>query len=154
MNKFYIVFLLIAIAFSSCTDNTYYENKKVFKDSDWKRFDHVKFNIPVKTEDTLDFDLVFTYNARKFNKKVLPVNITFYTPSKEMRTMNYRFKLFDYEHKKRKGEIKGDTVKVKLHVRNGFSFSKPGILKMEIENRIPRTDNYGIISLELKVKKE
>ena len=71
-----------------------------------------------------------------------------------MRTMNYKFKLYDYKHKRRKGEINGDTVTVNLHVRNGFSFSKPGLLKMEIENRIPRTDNYGIISLELNVNKE
>ena len=149
-----VLFFLVVLAFVSCSqENARFNNKVVFKDSNWKRFDNVEFKFPVKTTDTLDFDMILTYNKKKFHPSTFPVNITFYTPSDEIRSKDYRLRLYDYRMKKSIGEVKGDTVIFTQHIRSGMTYGKPGELKIVFENKNTKTETPGIISLELLVKK-
>jgi hypothetical protein len=149
-----VLFFLSVLAFVSCSqENSRHNNKIVCKNSNWKRFDNVEFKFPVKTTDTLDYDMVLTYNVKKFHPAVFPVNITFYTPNGEVRSKDYPLRLVNYRTNKRAGEIIGDTVIFTQHIRSGMTYGKPGELKIVFENKNTKTETPGIISLELLVKK-
>ncbi len=155
MKKVLFFLIIGALALSSCHQNNNHEKfkkKVVFKDHNWKRFDNLGFEIPVTPDDTLDFSILLTYDVNNFNYKYFPINITLYTPNDEIRSKDYRYSFYDYRTKKWKGERHGDSSIMHLPIRKGMTFSKPGTLKVVLENKNPRVDNPGIISLELVVE--
>ena len=155
MKKAILLIAVVAFTVTSCKfhDSKKFEKKVVFENQNWKRFDKLTFNMQVTPKDTLDFNMIFTYSKKKFNYKLFPINVTFYTPNEEVRSRDHRYNFYNYKTNKWKGEGTGDTLSYKLNVRKGMTFNKAGNLKVVIENKNPRTDNPGIISLELLVDK-
>jgi hypothetical protein len=155
-NLWLALVILIMGACSTGKDNK--ENtgnmKMVFKNQTWQRFDNVNFTVPVTTKDTLDIKLRLTYNSKVFQERAFPMNVTMHTPCGEFRTRELRNLLINpgRQYHRLKGTTRNDTTIIMLPVTRKFSFHKEGDLKIEVENKNPKIDSKGIISLELVVK--
>ncbi len=145
---------VVLLSIISCTGNGSkgYEKIITIKDHNWQRFNKLNFEVPVKKNDSLDFYLVFQYNA-DFSEKRLPVNITFYTPGGETRSRNFSFWLVDRKTKKKLGTTENHKTSIVLPIRKEMPFIANGVCKVTIEKKIPKVDNFGIEAVGLKAVK-
>ena len=152
MKKLMVFAVLLSII--SCTSNNSkgFEQMTPLKDHNWQRFNKINFEVPVKKNDSLDFYLVFQYNA-DFKEKRLPVNITFYTPGGETRSRNFSFWLVDRKTKKKLGTTENHKTTIILPIRKEMPFIANGMCKVTIEKKIPTVDNFGIEAVGLKAIK-
>jgi len=155
MKKVLFILMIGLFAVTSCKNSgdKKFQKKVFFENQNWKRFDNQEFVIPVTPKDTLDFDLKFIYSEKKLNYKVYPINVTFYTPNEEIRSRDIVMRLYNYKTKQWKGEKDGDTISYNVMLYNGMTFRNAGNLKVVIENKNPRTENPGVVGIELVVDK-
>jgi gliding motility-associated lipoprotein GldH len=147
-----ILSLLLTVILFSCQNQSHQSsNKVVFDNQTWQRFSNLEFNIPVQPQDTMDFDLILVYDSKDFKLKSFPINVTLYTPNNEIRSRDYVMRLYNYQTKQYLGEKKGDLVTFKLPLRRGTAFPKAGNLKVVIENKNPKIETKGVVSVELAV---
>ncbi len=155
MKKYRSVFILVSVAmllFTSCSNQKVFDEYYKFDNFSWNRFNFVKFEVNIEDTETeydiyLNFRHLPEYPYPEFN-----FNFTIYTPSGEMRTMDYEIGLFDKEGQ-RLSECLGDYCDLKIPVRKGFRFSEQGIAKFEIENKMTKLETPGVMEVGLIVEK-
>jgi gliding motility-associated lipoprotein GldH len=80
------------------------------------------------------------------------VNITFYLPGGEMRSVDYHFNLKD-EQGKWLADGMGELWDIELPIRKKLRMPEAGICKVRIENKMTKLETPGIIEMGLIVKK-
>ncbi len=151
MKRPVLFYLALIILFSSCREAAVYRDYVKLENLNWKRFDILEFDVPVKNGDQLDFYLFLRHHT-DFPYDKLFVNITFYSPDGEMRSRDYDFNL-KADNGKWLADGMGELWDIELPIRKGMPFYQNGKCKVRIENKYPKYDTPGIVEVGLIVKR-
>lgn len=151
--SFYIAIfsLTIAFSFSSCNSNHFQKNIR-FDNQNWKKFNELKYEIPVEAGKTYDFTGTFITDTT-FNRRKLEIGFYLYLPSGEERLSDLEFRILDFEYKAL-GEKTNEGIKNHLVFKENLPIAKSGKLKLNIVLNSQYYDNYGIVGLDLFVKEK
>lgn len=149
----YIWLFLVIVTFSfGCSNNKVFEEYREMDKFSWNRFNILKFEVPVDDTES-EFDIYIAIrHLPEFPYKQLPVNLTIYSPSGEMRSANQTLSLYDKAGNSL-SECLGDFCDISVVVRKEFKFSEQGIYKFRIENKWKKVDLPGIMEVGLIVEK-
>lgn len=136
---------------AGCSSNTVFKQYNKMDRASWNRFDIQEFEVPVKKGDKLDFYLSLRHHTN-FPYNFIDVNVTFFTPGGEMRTLDYHHRLIGPDLKW-KGDGMGELWDIDLPVRQDLLFTSNGICKVRIESKMSRVELPGIIEVGLIAKK-
>ncbi|MCD4698436.1 MAG: gliding motility lipoprotein GldH [Bacteroidales bacterium] len=145
-----IAFLLLFIV--ACdTNKKVYEKYHKFDNLSWNRFNILEFEIPIEeTGHTYNIYLTIRHIPEFPNKKLL-INYAYFMPSGDMRTNDKELKLTNREGD-RLSNCLGDFCDIEFLIRKELSFSEPGLLKVEIENKHTKIELPGIIEVGLIIR--
>lgn len=149
---FHISLLFTLVAFTTCTQQKFFEQYRKLDQQSWNRFNILKFEVPVK--DTINtFDIIISIrHFPEFSVEELPINLTIYMPSGEMRTADHVLNFTDKEGNKL-SECLGDLCDISFPVREGLVFPGTGTVRIEIENKWPKLELPGIMEAGLILKR-
>jgi gliding motility-associated lipoprotein GldH len=141
---------LIIFFFSSCSGNeelmTYYK----FKDQTWPRFNILHLEIPVDVQRSSYDITLFIRHTSKYEFDALDFNMLMTTPSGEERIQEYHMNI-----KKKDGGFIGpcdkDSCEVTINLKRQMMLTK-GVLKIEIENLVPRLELNGLLSIGIRLR--
>ena len=146
-----IIFASLLILVSSCGSRLVFKEYHKFENVSWNRFDIVKFEVPVTAGDELDFFL-FVRHHTDFPYDKLYANITFYSPSGEMRSADYSFNLKDGKGNWLADGL-GELWDIELPIRQNMKFEKTGICEVLIENNYSHSTTPGLVEVGLIARK-
>ena len=143
--------LTFILLLTACGNRTIFREYREMENASWNRFDIQVFEVPVHQGDVLDFYLFLRHHTH-YPYDHLDVNVTFYTPGGETRSADYHFELKD-ENGKWKADGVGELWDIELPVQQNLKFSKDGMCKVRVENKMTKLETPGIIEIGLIVKK-
>ena len=147
-----MIYILIFLM-SSCDNNIHYNYFEKFNNNSWNRFSELNFEFPVN-ESGIEYNIYLLIKFdESFSYDKLLINTAFYTPSGEERFTKYDIKVKD-KNGEFIGEKQDDQIELKFSLRKDFRFSKDGICKLEVENRMTKIETPGIIGIGIVVEKE
>ena len=149
--KKYFVSLIATFILMGCDSNVVFREYRVFDNVSWNKQEILNFDFPVQKNEGLDFYLALRHHTH-FPYSFINVNITFFTPDGEMRSLDYHFRLKD-KNLEWKADGMGDFWDIELPIRKDMIFNKTGICKVSIENKMNKTETPGIIEVGLIIKK-
>jgi len=144
-----ITFLILFI--TSCINEPTFKQYHRFDNISWDRYKILNFEVEVEEGQLLDFDLFLRHHPN-YPYDHLDINITFYTPSGSTMSRDYHFKLKD-ENGNWLSDGMGDLWDIDLSIRKEMKFSKNGICKVRIENKMTKIKTPGIIEVGLIARK-
>jgi len=147
----WLLFISFLFGFG-CVNHKIYEEYKKFEKYSWHRFDFLEFKVPIEDPDIAYNIYISIRHLPEFSLKELPVNVTIYSPSGEIRSAEYKLDLLDNDGN-RLSECLGDFCDINILIRDDYIFSEPGIFKFRIENKWPKLDLPGIMEVGLMIKK-
>ncbi|MCX6304287.1 MAG: hypothetical protein NT040_04920 [Bacteroidetes bacterium] len=128
------------------------ENRELyhrFQDKTWARFNLLSFEMPVDEANSYNVYL-FARFARDFQYETLDFNMIMNTPAGEERIYEYQMAV-----KSRSGgfciECSQDSCQGTMLLKREINISKPGILKIEIENLTPRISTEGVLGVGIRL---
>jgi len=150
--KYSLLFFAILIVSFGCNNSKVFEEYKKFDNLNWNRFNNLEFEVRVEDLES-EFDVyVSLRHLPEFPHKELPINLTIYSPSGEMRSADHLLELADKEGNNL-SKCVGDYCDVSILVRKELSFYEPGVYKFVIENKWKKVDLPGIMEVGLTIKK-
>jgi len=152
MKKIVYINIFLIILISSCSDSKVFEEYHKFDNLSWNRFDNQKFDVPIEDTES-EYDIFITFrHLPEIPYKEIKINLTIHLPDGEFRTADHIFELIDKEGNNL-SECLGDFCDISFPVRKGFTFSEPGIVRFEIENKYTKVEMPGIVEVGLIVRK-
>ncbi len=145
-------FLFFVVVLSGCRQQPPFQQSHYFPGDKWRRFDFVRFKIPVSAGDSLDMDLTVIH-GKTFNHKQLRLNVTVYKPDGEYRSRDVLLHL-----KGKKGEwisqpADSGYLQKTVHIAKALHFSSGDTCTVRIEHKIPFYEIEGVHKLVLKARK-
>jgi len=141
--------IMIGVLASSCGKKDSRELYHQFPNKSWARFNLLSFEIPVKNIDSYNIYL-FARFTPDFQYETLDINMIMNTPSGEERIHEYQM-----EVKSKSGyfcvECSKDSCQGTILLKKEINFSKPGILKVEIENLTPHLTTEGVLGVGIRL---
>jgi gliding motility-associated lipoprotein GldH len=151
MAAFLPVAILLCLSMS-CSGPKVFEEYHKFDHQSWNRFDLIKFEF-TKAELNREYDLyVVLRHLPEFALKELPVNISLLMPSGAVRSRDYKLRFFDNEGN-RLSECLGDYCDISILLMNGVTFSEPGSIQIEIENKFTKIELPSVLEVGLIINK-
>jgi len=140
----------VLMLLSGCVKETGKEMYHAFPDHRWARFNLLSFEMPVEKPGNYDIHLFARFNP-DFQFEKFGFSMIMTTPSGEERINEYKMKVRD-----KTGdfcvECSGDSCTGNILLKKGISITRKGILKVEIENLIPRLVTEGILGVGISVR--
>lgn len=150
-NKQYAITLIIGIVlFTSCQGNLYREFHK-FDNYTWKRFDKVRFEIPITQEGNTGDIIVSVRHLELIPLDELPLNIIITSPEGEERIMEKTIKLKN-EDNEFIGDVAGSYWDIEEVIWLDYTFNSTGTYVLEIENLYPKIQIPAIVDIGIKIK--
>ena len=146
----FIIFIASSLL-SSCGNRTVFEEYKKFDNLSWGRFDFLDFEVAIEDVEA-EYDILFAIrHLPEIPYQDMKINLTFHSPSGEMRTADHVFELVDKDGNKL-SKCLGDFCDISFPVRKNFVFSEEGVIKFRIENKYTKTQMPGILEVGLIVR--
>ena len=145
------IFLTLVLFFGyGCSKNDTKELYHKFPDKTWARFNILSFEIPVNNVAKPYNIYFFARFSGDFQYEKLDVNMVMNTPAGEERIHEYQM---DVKSKAGNflGDFKNDSCQETLMLKKELKISKPGILKIEIENLTPRLITEGVLGAGIRM---
>lgn len=149
-----LLIVLTGLSFSlvSCRNDKIFEQYQKMDKQSWNRFNILKFEIPVNnTQSSVDIILAIRH-LPEFQVTELPINMTIYMPSGEMRSAEDVLNFTEKSGESR-SECLGDLCDITFNLREDFTFSETGTVRIEIENKWPKVELPGILEVGLIARK-
>ena len=151
--RVFFIFILagmLGTCFHGCKNKESFEIYHRFQDRSWARFNILSFEIPVKKVEKPYDVYLFARFSSAFEHESLEFNMIMNTPAGEERiaqyTMNVRSKSGKFP-----GDCSGDSCQGSILLQRELNLSKPGILKIEIENLIPHMTTEGVMGVGIRL---
>ena len=151
MKKAMLFFGVLAIfLLAGCQKNKDYVLYYQFKQHLWHRFNKLQFEIPLRPS-LKGWDIYFfAHHTKDYPFDNLDFNMIMNTPSGEERIKEYHFEI-----KRKNGEFAGECTKdsciATIALKKEIYFPEKGILKIEIENLIPRLEVHGLLGVGIRM---
>ena len=141
---------MFAFCLTGCRNTGTKELYHKFPDKNWERFNILSFEIPVDAVDKPYNVYLFARFSSEFKYEKLEFNMVMNTAAGEERISQYELAV------KSKsgtflGECKNDSCEGSILLKRELNLSKPGILKIEIENLTPRIVTEGVIGIGIRL---
>lgn len=150
--KYSLLFLVLLFVSFGCNNSKVFEEYEKFDNLNWNRFNNLEFEVSIEDMES-EFDVyVSLRHLPEFPHKELPINLTIYSPTGEMRTADHLLELADKE-RNNLSKCVGDYCDVSILVRKELSLYEPGIYRFIIENKWKKVDLPGIMEVGLLIKK-
>jgi len=147
-----LLILFSAMVVFPGTGCTKKENKELyhrFPDKSWPRFNLLSFELPVEKANTYNVYL-FSRFSPDFQYETLDFNMIMNTPSGEERINEYQLPV-----KLESGvfciECNKDSCTGTILLKKEIKLTRPGTLKIEIENLTPRLITEGILGIGIRL---
>jgi gliding motility-associated lipoprotein GldH len=145
------LFTIVTFTIVSCGNRAEFEQYQKFEKQSWNRLNILKFEVPVTdTLSLFNIELVIRH-LPEFKIKELPINVTIYMPSGEMRTADHVLN-FTGKDGNSLSECLGDLCDISFILREDFIFPESGTYRVEVENKWPKVELPGILEVGLIVK--
>ena len=151
MKKSFILFLVtVLFSYNACNKEKDYVLYHSFENQSWYRFNKLQFEIPLENSGRACDIYFFVRHKTDYEFDDLDFNMIMTTSSGEERIKEYHFIIKD-----RTGNFTGrcekDTCIASIPLKKGIRFTKKGILKIEIENLVPRLETRGILGAGIRL---
>ena len=148
---FYLMgFFILMLSFAGCGKKDVTELYHRFPDKAWARFNLLSFEIPVEQPKSVNVFLFARFD-KGFQPDSLSFNMIMNTPSGEERikeyTMNVKSATGQFEI-----DCTNDSCQGEILLKKELNLSKPGILKIEIENLMPRLATEGLLGVGIRLE--
>jgi gliding motility-associated lipoprotein GldH len=143
---FTLVFLL-----AGCSGHKSEEVYFPFKDKTWYRFNNLTFQIPIRHPGHPCTLVFYIRHTRDYEYRTFDFNMILDAPSGEERIREYHLQIRDARGQFT-GTITGDSITSSMVLRKEAVFGQKGILKIEIENLIPRMQTGGILGAGIRLE--
>jgi len=148
--KIMLFALVIGVFSAGCGKKERLELYHHFPDRNWARFNFLSFELPV--EKANNYNVSFFANiAPDFPYDILELNMTMTTPSGEERICEYQMPV-----KNASGSFcipcSKDSCTGTILLKRELHITRPGILKIELENLTPRLNTNGILGVGIRVE--
>ncbi len=144
-----ILFIMMAFLESGCGKKESRELYHPFPDKMWARFNLLSFEIPVEKASVYDIFLFARFEPG-YKYETLDFNMIMNTPAGEERINEYKMEI-----KAKSGEFSiecnRDSCQGSVLLKKEISFAKPGLLKIEIENLMPRLNAEGVMGVGIRL---
>lgn len=144
-----ILLILVIATMSGCMNRESTELYHAFTNKSWARFDLLNFEVPVKKTGLYNIYLYARFTP-EFQNETLKFNMIMNTPAGEERFMEYSMDI-----RSESGdfiiECSKDSCQGTIMLKKEIDFHKPGILKIEIENLIPRLTTDGVLGVGIRL---
>jgi len=146
----FITGLILVLFFGTgCRKGENYELYHRFSNKSWERFNLLSFEIPIKKTGMYDVHL-FARFTPDFQYEMLSFNMIMNTPAGEERIREYQMDV-----RSKTGDFingcSGDSCEGSVLLKKELNISRPGVLKIEIENLTPRLLTEGILGVGVSV---
>ena len=143
--------LMIVFSGTGCGRKDITELYHRFPGKSWERNNLLSFEIPVKDSDSYNISL-FARFTPDFQFETLDFNMIMNTPAGEERINEYQMQV-----KSKSGsyiiECGKDSCRGIILLKKELNISKPGILKIEIENLTPRLTTEGLLGVGIRMER-
>jgi len=140
---------MIVFMESSCSGRKSVELYHKFPDKSWARFNYLRFEISINKVESYNIYL-FARLAPGFPYETLDFNMIMNTPAGEERINEYQMKV-----KSKAGifciECSEDSCLGSILLKKEINITKPGILKIEIENLTPKLVTEGVLGVGVRL---
>jgi gliding motility-associated lipoprotein GldH len=145
-----IGFFILVLSFAGCGKKEGTELYHRFPDKAWARFNFLSFEIPVQQPKSVNIFLFARFD-KGFQPDSLSFNMIMNTPSGEE-----RIKAYTMDVKSASGQFEiactNDSCQGEVLLKKELNLSKSGILKIEIENLMPRLATEGILGVGIRME--
>jgi hypothetical protein len=153
IRRVFICLILVAsvanFVFTGCGKVKSKELYHRFPDKSWSRFNLLSFEIPVDEANMYNVYLFATFTP-DYIQETLDFNMVMNTSSGEERINEYQL-----EVKTTAGKFcfpcNSDTCTGTILLKKDLNLSRPGILKIEIENLTPRLATLGVMGVGVRL---
>jgi gliding motility-associated lipoprotein GldH len=139
------------IILSSCKKNESVDFYHRFPDQKWYRYNLLSFELPVSKAGKSWDIYFFIRHTKAYEFNSFDFNMIMNTPSGEERIKEYQVDI-----KRKDGGFAGnctpDSCEAIVVLKKGISLEKTGILKIEIENLVPKLDLNGVLGAGIRIK--
>jgi gliding motility-associated lipoprotein GldH len=151
MKKTFLLFgILGMLLLSGCRKNNDYVLYYPFKQHVWQRFNKLQFEIPLRSSQKGWDIYFFAHHTKDYQYDNLDFNMIMNTPSGEERINEYHFEI-----KKKNGQFSGectnDSCVATIALKKEIYLPEKGILKIEIENLVPRLKVEGLLGVGIRM---
>lgn len=150
MSKFNTLPLfLLLLLLASCGGGKLADVYHPLSNGRWERFDILKFEIPVEEPDnSWDVEL-YAFIDPSFTSEEIPFNMVMSTPSGEERIAEYILKPGSPGDPP--AGDRRDSTRVTVLLKRGLSLNEKGLLRIEIENLVPRMQTEGVRGVGIRL---
>lgn len=121
-----------------------------FPDQVWGRFNMLSFELPIVNPGSYDVLLVAVLTT-DYPHATLDFNMTMNTPTGEDRINEYSAEVRDARGDLLHG-AGGDSVVVRVVLKKGINLGRKGMLKIRIENLIPKIQTPGVRQIGIRLE--
>jgi gliding motility-associated lipoprotein GldH len=121
-----------------------------FPDHSWDRFQKLTLEIPVKQCDRPVQVILFAWHTKAFPYRALNFHMVMETPSGEERINEFSLKIKNTDGKFL-GTFQGDSCEGSIPLKKELYINQDGLLKIELENLIPRMKTEGLLGIGIRV---
>jgi gliding motility-associated lipoprotein GldH len=146
----FILIMSIFLSFQGCRRIEFHDQYHRFPEKIWKRFEILSFEIPVTNVDKPYNLYMYTCFSNKYRYDDLHVNVIINTSAGEERIHEFQMEVRS-KTGSLLGEYKNDSCQITMLLKKELKLSKPGILKIDIENLIPRTETEGVLGSGIRI---
>jgi len=150
LSRYFFITLFFMFMAVGCASKKQYESYHKFETKTWPRFENVTFEIPINQTDFTCDIYFFVGLTNEFPYESILFNMVMNTPSGEERIREYSMPV-----KSDNGnfllECNSDSCHGQLLLKEGLTIAKPGTLKIELENLIPKLEITGISGVGIRV---
>lgn len=151
MKNIFSIILLSLLAFS-CSNSTVFEHNHDFSNNNWVRFDEINYEVDVEAGQKYIFEGNITIDS-SYNSRKMELGFYLYLPNGGKRLEDKTIRVLDYEYQHLGTKTK-QGYELPVVFKNELSINEGGKLKIKITNHSQHLDNFGIISLDLLIKKK
>jgi gliding motility-associated lipoprotein GldH len=145
----FYVGILTLFLFGGCKKNKDYELYYQFKQHYWARFNKLQFEIPLRPSPKGWDIYFFAHHTKDYPFDNLDFNMIMNTPTEE------RINEYHFEIKKKNGGFMGectqDSCIATIPLKKEIYLPEKGILKIEIENLVPRLEVHGLLGVGIRM---
>ncbi len=149
----YLFFLLGLILSAGCQPDNPNGAYYPFKNHTWKRFNILKFELPVNRSEKPYTVVFFARHNQDFPYKSLDFNMIMNTPSGEERIREFQLMIRGADDKFL-GNCELEICEASTVLNNELYIDKEGILLVELENLIPRIETTGLLGVGIRLQQE
>jgi len=143
---------LMPLLLAGCRQANVFEENRTFEETGWYRFDILTFDADIDDADER-YDLLLHFrHTQAFMVPALKINFTVTSAEGEMRSADHELVFRDREGKSL-STCSRDKCEIIIPLRQGYSFSRPGTYRFEIENKHTKTELPGILEAGLVIRK-